>query len=253
MLLYFVLTQKSSKFLNLILSIPALILYTPFIVFLPIGLGLKILIGSSILTVLVFGLLLPVFGAFSKKGMWSDCCLYHLLDFCLRSFNSDYENNKAKPNSLVYLFDKDANKAFWKTYDTNLDEWTKKYLGENPKNANNQNSNPLFSKYNSQFTFSSDAPIKKLASPTVEFIKDSVVGSQRHLKIRISPNRKVNRFDIFANETIIFYNFKANGARDMQQKGSKYNRNGKKILSYYIVDNEPLEMEFSIPKNTVLI
>jgi hypothetical protein len=127
----------------------------------------------------------------------------------------------------------------------------KKIFGKNPKNANSQNSNPLFSKYNSQFTFSSDAPIKKLASPTVEFIKDSVVGSQRHLKIRISPNRKVNRYDIFANETIIFYNFKANGARDLQQKGSKYNRNGKKILSYYVVDNEPLEMEFSIPKNTV--
>ena len=252
MLVYFVLTQKTSKFLNLLLSIPALLLYTPFIVFLPIGLGLKILIGSSILTVLVFGLLLPVFGAFSKKGMWSGLLFVSSIGFFVYAhFNSDYENNKAKPNSLVYLFDKDANKAFWKTYDTNLDEWTKKYLGENPKNANNQNSNPLFSKYNSQFTFSSDAPIKKLASPTVEFIKDSVVGSQRHLKIRISPNRKVNRFDIFANETIIFYNFKANGARDMQQKGSKYNRNGKKILSYYIVDNEPLEMEFSIPKNTV--
>jgi hypothetical protein len=253
MLLYFVLTQKSSKFLNLILSIPALILYTPFIVFLPIGLGLKILIGSSILTVLVFGLLLPVFGAFSKKGMWSGMLLGLSIGFFICAhFNSDYKSNKAKPNSLIYLFDKDTNKAFWKTYDVNLDEWTKKYLGKNPINAISQKSNPLFSKYNSPFTFSSDAPIKKLKSPSVEFLKDSIVGSQRHLKIRITPNRTVNRYDIFANESIVLNNFIANGAKALGQKTSKYERNGKKILSYYVVNNEPLEMQFSIPKSTVL-
>lgn len=253
MLMYFVLTQKTSKFLNLILSIPALILYTPFIVFLPIGLGLKILIGSSILTVLVFGLLLPVFGAFSKKGMWSGVLFGLSIGFFIYAhFNSDYESNKAKPNSLIYLFDKDANRAFWKTYDVNLDEWTKIYLGENPISANSQNSNPLFSKYNSQFTFTASVPIKKLAGPTVEFLKDSVVGSQRHLKIRISPNRTVNRYDIFANESIVLNNFIANGAKALGQKTSKYERNGKKILSYYVVNNEPLEMQFSISKGTVL-
>ena len=253
MLLYFVLTQKSDNLLNLFLSIPALILYTPFIVLLPIGLGLKILVGSSILTVLVFGLLLPVFGAFSKKRMWSALFfIFSIGCFSYAHFNSNYENGKAKPNSLVYVLDKDSNKAFWKTYDTNLDEWTKIYLSENPKSANNQNLNPLFSKYNSQFTFSSNAPIKKLASPTVEFVNDSIIGTQRHLKIRITPNRPVNRYDIFANETIIFSNFIANGAKALGQKTSKYERKDRKILSYYVVNNEPLEMQFSIPKDTVL-
>ena len=98
-----------------------------------------------------------------------------------------------------------------------------------------------------------DAPIKVLEKPSIEFLEDRIVGNQRYLKIRISPNRKVNRYDIFANEKMDFYNFKANGATALGQKNSKYERNGKKILSYYVVDNEPLEIQFSINTSTFLI
>jgi hypothetical protein len=78
------------------------------------------------------------------------------------------------------------------------------------------------------------------------------VDDQRYLKIKISPNRKVNRYDIFANEKMAFYNFKTNGVSDLGQKGIRFNRDGKKLLSYYVVDNEPLEMQFNIHKTTVL-
>jgi hypothetical protein len=36
------------------------------------------------------------------------------------------------------------------------------------------------------------------------------------------------------------------------QKGSKYERKGKKLLSYYVVDQLPLEIEFSIAASSVL-
>ena len=132
----------------------------------------------------------------------------------------------------------------------NLDEWTKTYLGENPKAAGILNKNPLFSKYKSGFTHSAEADIKEISEPTIEFFQDSIGGSQRYIKIRISPNRNVNRYDIFANEKMIFYNLKANGATALAQKGSLYLRNGKKLISYYVVDNDPLELQFSIAANT---
>ena len=44
-----------------------------------------------------------------------------------------------------------------------------------------------------------------------------------------------------------FYNLKANGATALDQKGSLYERKGKKLVSYYVVDNDPLELQFSIP------
>ena len=68
--------------------------------------------------------------------------------------------------------------------------------------------------------------------------------------MKISPNRNVNRYDIFANEKMVFYNLKANGATTLAQKGSLYLRKGKRLISYYVVDNDPLELQFSIAANT---
>ena len=253
MLASFVLTQKSKWILNLVLSIPTLLIIAPFIQMFPIGLGLKVLFGSAILTVFTFGLLLPVFGSFVRKGMSSIILLVLAIGFFSKAhYLSGYESGKAKSNSLVYILDAENNKATWATYDTNLDEWTKTYLGTNPKDAAAFNSLSLPSKYNSGFTFMADAPMKELAKPTIEFLNDHIVGANRYLKIRITPNRKVNRYDVFANEDLDIHNFKANGLSLLGQKGSKYERKGKKLLSYYVVDQLPLEIEFSLAASSVL-
>lgn len=249
----FIVTQKSNKTLNLLLSLPALMIIAPFIQMFPIGLGLKVLFGSAILTVLTFGLLLPVFGAFAKKGIWSILLLLLSIGFFAKAHSeSGYEFGKAKSNSLLYIYNADTDQANWTTYDTNLDSWTKGYLGENPKNATNLNEIPLFSKYNSGFTYAANAPKKDLQKPSIEFLEDRIVGNQRYLKIKISPNRNVNRYDIFANEKMALHNFKANGVTTLGQKNSLYQRKGKKILSYYVVGNAPLEMQFSMNVSTVL-
>jgi hypothetical protein len=253
MLASFVLTQKSKWILNLVLSVPTLLLIAPFVQMFPIGLGLKMLVGSAILTTLIFGLMLPVFGSFMRKGLSSLVLFVIAIGFFAKAhYNSGYELGKAKSNSLVYILDADKNKAYWATYDTNLDEWTKTYLGENPKEANELNSLPLPSKYKTEFSFIADAPMKEIAKPTIEFLKDSVIGTNRYLKIRITPNRKVNRYTIFANEDLVIQNFKANGLSLLGQKGSKYERKGKNILSYYVVDQLPLEIEFNVAASSVL-
>ena len=248
----FIITQKSRKILSLIFSIPALLIIAPFIQMFPIGLGLKVLFGSAILTVLTFGLLLPIFGAFAKKGIWSLVFFALAIGFFAKAHSeSGYESGKAKSNSLLYVYDADTDKANWVTYDTNLDSWTKGYLGENPKEATTLNETPLFSKYNSGFTYAAEAPKKDILKPSIAFLEDRIVGNQRYLKIKISPNRNVNRYDIFANEKMAIHNFKANGVTTLGQKNSLYQRKGKKILSYYVVGNAPLEIQFSVNSSTV--
>jgi len=248
MLGIFIVTQKSHWLLNCLLALPTLVLLAPFIEMFPIGLGLKILVGSAVLTVLCFGLLLPIFGTFSQKRIWSLCFFILAVGLFIKAHQSSgYVNGKAKPNSLLYVLDGDKNKAHWLTYDKNLDEWTKGYLGDKPKPVMDLNNIKLFSKYGSQFTFMAEAEIKAIAKPTINFLRDTVKGKQRLLKIQIIPNRKVNRYDIFAYEKLVFHNFRANGAKSLGQKNSLLKRNGNKILSYYVVDNLPLEMEFSIP------
>jgi len=253
MLGYYVLTQKSNAFFNVILAIPTLIIITPFIIMFPIGLGLKILVGSSILTVLTFVLLLPVFGSFTRKPIWSVVFFLLAIGFLVKAHQaSGYEVGKAKPNSLVYILNTDTNKANWATYDTNLDEWTKTYLGANPKNGAALNTNKLYSKYGSQYTFMAEAPVKNIAKPTIEFVRDSVVGNQRYLKIVIRPDRNVNRYDIFCNPNLMLRNFKANGVKGINFKSNILTKNSNKVLSYYVVDNLPLELEFNISANQKL-
>jgi hypothetical protein len=248
----FIITQKSRKILSLAFSIPALIIIAPFIQMFPIGLGLKVLFGSAILTVLTFGLLLPVFGAFAKKGIWSLVFFVLAIGFFAKAHSeSGYEYGKAKSNSLLYVYNADTGQANWATYDTNLDSWTKGYLGENPKEATALNETPLFSKYNSGFTYAAEAPKKDILKPSIAFLEDRIVGNQRYLRIKISPNRNVNRYDIFANEKMTIHNFKANGVTTLGQKNSLYQRKGKKILSYYVVGNAPLEIQFSVNSSTV--
>jgi hypothetical protein len=251
MLVYYVFTQKSNPLLNIILALPTLIIIAPFIQMFPIGLGLKILVGSAVLTVLAFSLLLPIFGSFTQKRLWSTLFFLFAIGLFVKAHQSSgYVYGKAKPNSLVYVLNGDTNKANWATYDTNLDEWTKGYLGEHPKDGKPLNTNKLYSKYGSEFTYMADAPIKKIAKPTIEFVKDSVVGSQRYLKIIITPNRKVNRYDIFSNTKI--NNLKANGVQSIDLKSNIISKNTTKILSYYVVNNIPLSLEFSIQTNQKL-
>ena len=213
----------------------------------PIGLGLKILFGSSILTVLTFTLLLPIFGSFIKKGLWALFFILIAIGFFVKAHQaSAYTNQKAKPNSLVYILNGDTNKANWATYDTNLDEWTKTYLGENPKAATVLNSKKLYSKYGSQYTFMADAPLKNFARPTIEFIRDSIKGNQHLYKIKITPNRSVNRYDVFVNNNSQINNLMANGVRSIDFKSNIASKTSGKLLTYYVVDNIPLELEFSI-------
>ena len=248
----FVITQHYSLGLNLLFSIPALVIIAPFIVMFPIGLGLKILFGSAILTVLLFGLLLPIFGDFIRKGIWTVFFFIVSIGFFVYAgYHSDYEHGKAKSNSLLYVYNANTNSAVWTTYDVNLDEWTKSYLGEKNQKAVGLNALPIASKYNSGFTYSAIAPVVNVPKPTISFLKDSVVGNNRYLKIQITPNRKVNRYDIFAHPKMTFFNFKANGVSTSDQKGNRLERDGMKILCYYVVGNEPLVMEFYINKSSL--
>lgn len=245
---FYVITQKNVWWLSLLFSIPTILIIAPFVQMFPVGLGLKIMFGSAILTVLAFVLMLPVFGTFGRKKLWGTLFLLVSFGFFINAhFNSNYSQGKAKPNSLLYLINADTQKAFWTTYDQNLDDWTKTYLGNNPQNAEALNADKLYSKYGSKFTYMKNAKLIKIPQPTIDFVTDSVFGNKHFYKIVITPNRKVNRYDLFANEKLEISNLKANNAKSLDIKSNIINKKTNKILSYYVVNNIPLTLEFSIP------
>ncbi len=246
--------EKPRLALMALLCFPVLMIMSPLVEMFPVGLGLKILFVSAILVVLIFGLLLPVFGFFKHKNRWSYLLFFlAFITFISAHFNSDFTKENPKPNSLVYLLDLDTNVSTWATYDDMLDDWTRNFLGDDPDVASETNQNIFASKYKSGFTYTKSAPLKSILYPEIETYDDTIVGDYRHFKISIRPQRKVDRIELFSDSTNQFITFTINGVDAYGIENDKHvpftNRPNDRLFGYHVADDEPLDLIISVPKD----
>lgn len=245
------LNQKTpNAYLLVFLSLPAIFIYPPFVQLFPVGLGLKMMVVVTLLVSLTFVLLLPVFGFYKKKKR---VAYYALVLFfgCMISahLNSGFSNENAKPTSLVYMLDIDTNKAQWATNDHVLSDWTKQFLGANKKPYKELSKNTISSKYSSRFTFVSEAPSKPIAAMKVEKSRDTIIGDLRWLDLCITPQRSVNRLEVYTN------NITVNTAIINDIQLSDYymkNKNSRRLFTHTISANAYTDIRISIPKDSIL-
>ncbi len=234
-----------------LLLFPVLMMMSPFVQMFPVGLGLKMLIASTLMVSLIFSLCISVFGFSRYKNRWSYVLFAASIIFLiLAHFKSDFSEERPKPNSLVYVYDADRDAAVWATYDYILDDWTKPFLTDKPDKAEGFLNEKFSSKYKTPFTFSKKANIKPLSLPYIDKQKDTVIAGLRHVKLFITPQRKVNRMEFFADSTYKFLSFNLNGMKVEKPKNAVSvfaNRKGNRLFSYYVSDEKYLEMEFIIP------
>jgi hypothetical protein len=250
--LFVMIRQESPNLVSMaVLCFPLLLIFAPFIKMFPVGLGLNTLFLVGILGSLMFGLLLPVLSFLKHKKRWANFTLL-IAFFSLISahFNSGFDKDSPKPNSLVYVLDADENKAIWATYDKVLDSWTHNFIGENPEEAKAEQ-NIFRSKYNSGFSYQSKAPLKHLLEPLVIVLEDTIVGDYRDVSLIVKQQRPVNRFDIFADSLSRFKNFEVNGIAAYKQTKGGYAfepRRRNRLFTYFVSDNDSLHIKISVPK-----
>ncbi len=253
MLFILIIQDKPNLILLLLLCVPAVFILGPLIQFFPVGLGLKMLVISAVFTVLLFGLLLPVLASFSNKKSFA--VLFLLLGFVTlfsAHFESDFSEDRHKPNSLVFFQDADLQQSYWVTYDNLLDPWTKNYLGDAPLDAKKHISNVASSKYGTGFSYALETQNKELPMPDIKRLKDTVLGEFREVTLLISPQRKVNRLALFADEEAVFKDFEVNGLslpKNPETGNAVERRRSKMLLSYYVSDTDSLEVRFSFHKD----
>ncbi|KKN08313.1 hypothetical protein LCGC14_1058020, partial [marine sediment metagenome] len=248
---YITQTQKlPNLFLMVFLSLSALWLFPPLIEGFVVGLGLKMLVASTLLTTLTFFLLLPIFGFYTTKKTLA--YLGFMLCFgCLVSahFNSGFDAENAKPSSLVYTLDTEKNTAEWATYDHTLIAWNEAVLGKE-KRAITPGSLPILSsKYGSRYSYVADAPVKAIKGPSIKITTDTIIGNTRYLSMSIVPQRKVNRLEVFSNEVPIT-SASVNGI-PLSLYALADTESGK-LFTHYISDNDTTELQLSIAKNDSL-
>jgi len=252
--LYFINKQKTPYlFLLVFLAGPALFILSPFVLMFPVGLGLKMLLASTIFITLIFGLLVSVFGYFDKRKQLSYILFLIALGFFISAhINSSFNEDRPKPNSLVYVFDADSKTAIWATYDHLLDEWTKSLITDHPEESPDGNDVAFRSKYNNQFSFTKTAAIKSLPSSKLNIIKDTLVGENRRIELMMVLQRPVNRVDIYSDTLAVFNSFKINDIDLVNEPvtNSEFNKRvTRSLLRLYITDEDSIKLDFSVPKN----
>ncbi len=241
--------KEPNVFVLLLLALPALWIFPTLIKMFPVALGLKMMVSSTLLTTLTFFLLLPVFGFYSQKKLLSYVLFILFLGFMASAhFNAQFTPENAKPSSLLYVLNADDNTAQWATYDHKPIAWNKNYIGTKP--ATNKGSGPaLGNKYGTGYTYVAEAPLKSIALPNYEKTGDTIIGDERLLKIRIRPQRNVNRLEIFTNNVPIL-----KAAVNEIPLSDYYleHRKSNKLITHYISDNDYTELALTIPKNEIL-
>ncbi len=241
-------TKKNKIILFSFLVIPVLIIFVPLIQMFPVGLGLKMTVISAIFTVLIFGILLPVFASYNEvKRLAKLFFLISILAFVSAGFSSNYSKEKKQPNSILYFYDVDDNKAYWGSYNTNTDEFTKQFLGDDPtKGAFVKNI--AASKYGTNFKLYKNAELANISQPEVEIINDTIIEENRHIHFKIIPQRKVNRIELISKNSLHFKEFSLNGETLEKKEGEAFlfdTKSKKHLLTYYFTKNDTiLDLKF---------
>ncbi|MBT8295278.1 MAG: M28 family peptidase [Gramella sp.] len=251
-LLVMVRQEKPNRILMVLLSCPAVFILLPFIWSLPVALGLKMLFISAILVSLLFSLFLPLFGFFRRLKSFAVICflIFNIL-LVLAHFHSDFNEDRPKPNSLVYLQDLDENNAFWYSYDHMIDDWNSEFFSENSSGGSSTVST-FNSKYSSGFKLKAEAPLVDIPEPGI-IIEDRGIDSlsNRRFLLKIAPNRPINKMELFETKDVDFEDFKVNGLEvdDIYLGENKFNmfkrRWKERLLTYNASNQDTLRIEFS--------
>ncbi|MEG9327271.1 M20/M25/M40 family metallo-hydrolase [Salinimicrobium catena] len=237
-----------------LLSLPAIFLFTDFTVRFPVALGLKIIFVTAILTVLLWVLLWPVFSRYSKLQLLGFLSfLTFLVFFMVAHFTADFSAERPRPNSLVYVYDKERDVATWNSYDHQLDEWNAPYF-ENASEVVSEK--PEFSsKYGSAFRHTAVAPKVEVPAPFISVEKKASINPEEDAySVKIAPNRQINRLELYLDRNFDFRSFTANGneAPKLQPEFSELhvfkNRWNDRLLEYYPVSRDTLRLVMAVEK-----
>lgn len=236
-----------------LLCAPAIFILALYIKEFPVGLGLKMLVASAIFLVLLFGLLLPVFGFYRFRGRLAAIfALVAIGCFASAESKADFNEERPFPTSLNYVYDVDSDQTYWVTTNTVLDNWLKSILGEDPKSAASFFEGEGTGKYGTGYSFAKEAEKRAVAPSSVYVARDTVMGDVRELHFTIYPQRAVGDMILEADVKTQFRKLIFNGKEVEKEASADHvfeGRTSKRLLSYRVSDRAPLDVIAVVDKD----
>ncbi len=244
-------TSKTTVFFTL-LTLPVLIVFIPLIKLFPVGLGLKMLVISTVFTVLLFGFLVPVFQQYKKHNQFANIfLLIGCVALISASLSASYNNDRKKPNSILYVWDTNLDKAYWASYNSKTDDFTEQFLGENP-NQGSYDKNTFASKYSTNINLYSQTEIRNLKKPLITIVSDTIIDNNRKVCLSIASQRHANKVELLAKAPIRFISFKVNDEALKNKSNKQYVLEviSGTVMSYFITaENEVIDLEFVVAQD----
>lgn len=238
--------DKNYSILFSLLSIPTVYIFAPLVKLFPVGLGLKVLFVSSLLIALVLGLLLPVLNTTNARNAFLKLSGgLAILFFCIATVFSGFSIDKKKPNSLIYVQNMENSTSYWGTYNTILDDFVSQKIKKESHSTSIENAETK-SKYNTRFTYAVKAEKKPIKVSDIIKEQDTIINGERVLEFIISPNRKINKYELSLREQVDFNDLQVNSVS--VKKGSFSIKKGPFLVYHMGNEDKNLRIKMSIFK-----
>lgn len=226
------------------LAAPALLLFAPLVRMFETALGFRMLAVPMGMMALLLALLVPQLEVLARprgRGPALGLLGVGLVALVVAAATSGFSAADPRPNSLAYLLDADAGKAYWASGDDAPDEWTRPLLGAAPTRRSLAAAGgaalgtaPLVA----------DAPVVALAPPEARLVSDSAIDGGRRVRIRITSPRGAQRMGVNVEDSMAVGDLLINGRAPGPERYAA--SAGQRILNYYAVPPEGVELTFSV-------
>ena len=249
-LLINVLSKKTQTTATLLLFIPVVLIFSPFLMQLPVALGLIILPFSGLLLVLILSVFISTIQLPNQHviNKWVFIVLLastYIYAETKASFNSD----RPIPNSLFYFQDKDSDLAYWFSHDNKMDDWTKDILINNTLDANN------LIKFKNQFWSRAKivAKAENIHIPVaqIEVLTDRRYTDRHVYQLKITPQPGVNKLIFRTNSAINILNLRINNESLHEGKSLKI-KAGRRIIGLHRTVEVSFIIDIEIAANETL-
>jgi hypothetical protein len=180
--------------LMLLGAAPGILIFTPFIKALFVGLTPQLIGVVMVLLVMLLGLLAPLIDVLMRRILLPWLLLTAAILFLITgSFTSGFDVGHPRPNNLFYALDEATGKAFWLSTDKQLDAWTRTFF---PGNSVRRPVNEIFGDKSRVF-WAASAPVLPLPPPTIEVLEDNIISDIRKINIQVRSLRHAPKFNIY--------------------------------------------------------
>jgi len=191
-----------------------------------------------LLIVLLLGLLVPHLRLLSLVNRWWLPALSAIVFagcVAMAAISFRYDTDHMKFTSATYALDADTPQAYWLSCDTAPDEWTNQFFPAGAASA----TLPEFLGDAPDTYLKTSAPVANLATPAVEVLEDAAQPDGRHLRLRVTSQRKAPRLVMFADKETKVLSTSVNGTKLQDVEGPWY-------LSYDVLPEAGIELALTV-------